>query len=164
MSLCLPDLPRSVAQVRHIKSIGILHELLQQSLLTAWLPIWTTETKSIDASHELLQQSLSYCMALHMDDSWDEECLKLHSSLLHQGQGRLQARQTEVCPRRVCMEEFREINGRLLNAKRHSRDELERMFPHWDFSLIPQEDETWSTEEYEADLAVERGAIVVCYG
>jgi len=32
-------------------------------------------------------------MALHMDDSWDEECLKLHSSLLHQGQGRLQARQ-----------------------------------------------------------------------
>jgi hypothetical protein len=27
-----------------------------------------------------------------MDDSWDEECLKLDSSLLHQGQGRLQAR------------------------------------------------------------------------
>ena len=56
------------------------------------------------------------------------------------------------------MEEFREINGRLPNAKRHSRDELERMFPHWDFSLIPQEDETWSTEEYEADVACgERG-------
>ncbi len=32
------------------------------------------------------------------------------------------------------------------------------MFPHWDFSLIPQEDETWSTEEYETDLACgERG-------
>ena len=45
MSLCLTDLTRSVAQVRHIKSTDISHELLQQSLSTAWLPIWTTETK-----------------------------------------------------------------------------------------------------------------------
>jgi broad specificity phosphatase PhoE len=42
-------------------------------------------------------------------------------------------------PRRVCVEEFREINGRLLNAKRRPRFELERIFPHWDFSLIPRE-------------------------
>ncbi len=42
-------------------------------------------------------------------------------------------------PRRVCVEEFREINGRLLNAKRRPRFELERNFPHWDFSLIPRE-------------------------
>lgn len=42
-------------------------------------------------------------------------------------------------PRRICVEEFREINGRLLNAKRRPRFELERSFPHWDFSLIPRE-------------------------
>jgi broad specificity phosphatase PhoE len=42
-------------------------------------------------------------------------------------------------PKRICVEEFREINGRLLNAKRRLRVELERDFPHWDFSLIPRE-------------------------
>ena len=51
-------------------------------------------------------------------------------------------------PRRVAIEEFREINGKLLNAKRRPRTELESIFPHWNFSHIPSTDETW-TEELE---------------
>ena len=51
-------------------------------------------------------------------------------------------------PKRVAIEEFREINGKLLNAKRRPRAELESVFPHWNFSQIPSTDETW-TEELE---------------
>ncbi len=51
-------------------------------------------------------------------------------------------------PRRICVENFREINGKLLNAQRRPRKELETLFPHWDFSHIPATDETW-TEELE---------------
>ena len=52
-------------------------------------------------------------------------------------------------PKRVAIEEFREINGKLLNAKRRPKDELEALFPHWNFSLIPSIDDTW-TEDLEA--------------
>lgn len=60
--------------------------------------------------------------------------------------------------RRVCVEEFREINGWLLNAKRRDRMELKNMFPNWDFSFLNSEsDETWTgVLEREADCA-ERG-------
>jgi hypothetical protein len=37
------------------------------------------------------------------------------------------------------VEEFRKINGRLLNAKRRPRFELERNCHHWGFNLIPRE-------------------------
>lgn len=52
-------------------------------------------------------------------------------------------------PKRVAIEHFREINGKLLNAKRRPRTELETIFPQWDFSHVPIMDETW-TEELEA--------------
>jgi broad specificity phosphatase PhoE len=42
-------------------------------------------------------------------------------------------------PRRVCVEELREINGSFLNAKRRPRSELEHRFPHWNFGHIPGE-------------------------
>ena len=42
-------------------------------------------------------------------------------------------------PRRVCVEELREINGSFLNAKRRPRSELEYRFPHWNFEHIPGE-------------------------
>ena len=44
---------------------------------------------------------------------------------------------SKVQPRRVCIEDFREINGKLLNAQRRSRSELEQHYPHWDFGNIP---------------------------
>lgn len=42
-------------------------------------------------------------------------------------------------PRRVCIEDFREINGKLLNAQRRHQKELEENFPHWNFGHIPGE-------------------------
>lgn len=51
-------------------------------------------------------------------------------------------------PKRIAIEHFREINGKLLNAKRRPRTELETIFPHWNFSHVPSTDETW-TEELE---------------
>ncbi|KAL9179329.1 hypothetical protein ACHAXT_008619 [Thalassiosira profunda] len=57
---------------------------------------------------------------------------------------------SEPTPRRVCIEEFREINGKLLNAQRLPRSELERNFPDWCFRQIPSEDETWRPDELES--------------
>lgn len=51
-------------------------------------------------------------------------------------------------PKRVAIEHLREINGKLLNAKRRPRSELETIFPHWNFSRLPSLDESW-TEELE---------------
>ncbi len=44
-----------------------------------------------------------------------------------------------IKPRRVCVEDLREINGSFLNAKRRPRAELEQKFPHWNFEHIPGE-------------------------
>lgn len=52
-------------------------------------------------------------------------------------------------PRRVAIEHFREINGKLLNAKRRPRIELETIFPHWCFNEVPDQDKSW-TEELES--------------
>lgn len=54
-----------------------------------------------------------------------------------------------LSPKRVAIEDFREINGKLLNAKRRPKDELEAIFPQWNFSHIPSTDETW-TDDLEA--------------
>ena len=43
---------------------------------------------------------------------------------------------------RICVENFREINGSFLNAKRRSRVDLEEIFhSSWDFSGLTEEDE-----------------------
>jgi len=53
-------------------------------------------------------------------------------------------------PKRICLEELREINGWLLNAKRRSRTDLKKIFhDRWDFDVLSEEDETW-TEEMES--------------
>jgi broad specificity phosphatase PhoE len=44
-----------------------------------------------------------------------------------------------ITPRRICVEELREINGSFLNAKRRPRSELEHRYPHWNFEHIPRE-------------------------
>ena len=50
--------------------------------------------------------------------------------------------------RRIAIEHFREINGKLLNAQRRPRDDLIKKFPNWCFKSIPEQDESW-TEELE---------------
>ena len=53
-------------------------------------------------------------------------------------------------PKRICIEELREINGWLLNAKRRKRSELEQIFnPRWNFDSISEEDETWDFSKFK---------------
>merc|ERR1719232_547322 len=61
--------------------------------------------------------------------------------------------------RRISLEEFREINGKLLNAKRRTKSELIKKFPHWNFdALTAEEDESWTHDELEKyEDAAERG-------
>lgn len=60
--------------------------------------------------------------------------------------------------KRIVLENLREINGWLLNAKRRERSDLEKRFhSSWDFSQITEKDETWTEElESQPDCA-ERG-------
>ncbi|KAL7530591.1 hypothetical protein ACHAWF_005055 [Thalassiosira exigua] len=62
-----------------------------------------------------------------------------------------------LSPRRVCIEQFREINGKLLNGQRLPRTTLESEFPRWDFSQIPAIDESWTEELESRDVCSERG-------
>lgn len=83
-------------------------------------------------------------------------------------------------PRRVCVEDFREINGWLINAKRRDRSDLEDKFrPPWDFAgLTTETDEAWTETLETESSAAERGyrgmlwlsereeerILVVCHG
>ena len=60
---------------------------------------------------------------------------------------------------RICLEEFREINGLLANARRRETSELQQTFPHWDFSRVPDgHDNAWSSESLEDfGVCAERG-------
>ena len=58
---------------------------------------------------------------------------------------------------RIAIEEFREINGLLLNAQRRERTELETHFPHWNFDNVPPSDESWTEELEEHHDCGERG-------
>lgn len=61
-------------------------------------------------------------------------------------------------PKRICYEEWREINGWLLNAKRRTKTELKQLFhPRWDFDSIVEQDETWTEEMETYDDCGERG-------
>ena len=49
--------------------------------------------------------------------------------------------------RRISLEQLREVNGDLLNAKRRRKSELESDFEHWDFDeLDGEEDSLWQPE------------------
>lgn len=52
-------------------------------------------------------------------------------------------------PSRICLNEFREINGWCLNAKRRNKSELKELFPSWDFQYISEYDDDW-TESLES--------------
>jgi broad specificity phosphatase PhoE len=59
---------------------------------------------------------------------------------------------------RVAYESFREINGWLLNAKRRSKNEVGKLFPHWNFEQLSTEEDCQWTEVLETSEACrERG-------
>jgi broad specificity phosphatase PhoE len=61
-------------------------------------------------------------------------------------------------PPRLVIEELREINGWLLNAKRRTRTELQEKFhKSWDFNNISQQDETWTSTMETYSNCSERG-------
>jgi len=67
---------------------------------------------------------------------------------------------SEDGPTRIIHEEFREVNGWLLNAKRRSQTELADLFPHWDSRqcLHHHDDILWDPDELEDKaLCGERG-------
>mmetsp|Transcript_32660 Transcript_32660/g.55688 ORF Transcript_32660/g.55688 Transcript_32660/m.55688 type:complete len:345 (-) Transcript_32660:831-1865(-) len=59
--------------------------------------------------------------------------------------------------RRIAIEHFREINGKLLNAQRRPRSDLVQKFPHWCFQAIPELDESWTEELESREDCSERG-------
>jgi len=63
-----------------------------------------------------------------------------------------------VDPKRLVMESLREVYGWLLNAKRKSRNDLEKEFPpSWDFSELENEDSLWTNELESQPECAERG-------
>lgn len=61
-------------------------------------------------------------------------------------------------PKRICIEELREINGWLLNAKRRKKSELQQIFhQRWNFDSLSEEDETWTQEMEKYEDCGERG-------
>uniref|UniRef100_A0A7S2EFN8 Phosphoglycerate mutase n=1 Tax=Trieres chinensis TaxID=1514140 RepID=A0A7S2EFN8_TRICV len=62
-------------------------------------------------------------------------------------------------PDRICVEDFREINGRFLNARRRDLSELEGAFrsSQWDFSHISNFDESWTESLEDESECAERG-------
>jgi broad specificity phosphatase PhoE len=59
--------------------------------------------------------------------------------------------------RRIAIEHFREINGKLLNAQRRPRSDLVQKFPHWCFQEIPEMDDSWTEELESHEDCSERG-------
>lgn len=70
---------------------------------------------------------------------------------------------TMTSTRRIAVEEFREINGWLLNAKRRSVDELVQHFPSWDFSELTPADDLWSNDLEDEASCSERGYQGLCW-
>lgn len=59
---------------------------------------------------------------------------------------------------RVSLEQFREISGDLLNAKRRTKKELKQDFPNWDLDQIQEEEDTlWTPVMENLEAAAERG-------
>ncbi|GAX11025.1 hypothetical protein FisN_2Lh554 [Fistulifera solaris] len=57
---------------------------------------------------------------------------------------------TTTTAKRVVYENFREINGKLLNAKRRNKSELQKLYPEWSFdNLQSNHDDSWVATELE---------------
>ena len=64
---------------------------------------------------------------------------------------------------RICYEDFREVNGDLLNCKRRERRELVDRWPHWNFNEISETDELWTPTMEAFEDAAERGYKGLCW-
>jgi broad specificity phosphatase PhoE len=65
---------------------------------------------------------------------------------------------------RISLESIREINGMMLNGKRRSVSELSKLYPMWDFSIVPSdEDEAWSVDLETNEAARERAYQSLCW-
>lgn len=65
--------------------------------------------------------------------------------------------------KRIAVEHFREINGWLLNAKRRNVEELQEIFPKWDFGELTPRDDLWSDVLEAEDSCSERGYQGLCW-
>jgi broad specificity phosphatase PhoE len=64
----------------------------------------------------------------------------------------------QVTSNRVCYEDFREINGLLLNAQRKSLTDIRKTFPAWNLEhLEHEEDVLWTPELESNESCAERG-------
>lgn len=64
----------------------------------------------------------------------------------------------EIASNRVCYEDFREINGWLLNAQRKSLTDIRKTFPAWNLEhLEHEEDILWTPELESNESCAERG-------
>jgi broad specificity phosphatase PhoE len=64
----------------------------------------------------------------------------------------------KVTSNRVCYEDFREINGLLLNAQRKSLTDIRKTFPAWNLEhLEHEEDILWTPELESNESCAERG-------
>ncbi len=60
--------------------------------------------------------------------------------------------------KKIAVDNFREISGLLLNARKRSREELESLNPSWDFSNVSSQDDLWKPEVLEDEMECsERG-------
>mmetsp|Transcript_2986 Transcript_2986/g.6002 ORF Transcript_2986/g.6002 Transcript_2986/m.6002 type:complete len:327 (-) Transcript_2986:43-1023(-) len=65
---------------------------------------------------------------------------------------------TPPAPRRISIENFREVNGDLLCGKRRTKSELLARHPNWNFdSLVTEQDDSWTPKLEEFGAAAERG-------
>lgn len=101
--------------------------------------------------------------AVYKNHSWDHLDLIVSSPLTRA----LETADIIVPPndnaaKRVCVEDFREINGWLLNAKRRDRSELQKAFPAWNFDEIATSDVLWTPVLEEQVDCAERGYSGLC--
>lgn len=113
----------------------------------------------------LTDLGIQQALAVNQTHSWDQLDLIVASPL-----SRAIATADVIVPpdndttiKRVCVEDFREVNGWLLNAQRRNRSELQEIFPAWDFCEISQKDDLWTNElEEQVDCAL-RGYDGLCW-
>lgn len=148
--------PRAEAK----KDAGCTHEEFLQAML---------QDDVFDAPLTELgrQQALSLGLGVKDTQSWDE-CLDLIvSSPLSRAleTGDVIVPPNDNCERikRVCVEDFREVNGWLLNAKRRNVSELQELFPSWDYSEITPTDELWTEKLEEQVDCGHRGYDGLCW-
>ena len=102
--------------------------------------------------------------AVYQNHSWDHLDLIVSSPLSRALEtAEIVVPPNDIAAKRVCVEDFREINGWLLNAKRRDRTELQEAFPVWNFDEIAARDVLWTPILEEQVDCAERGYNGLCW-